>query len=117
VVSPPVKWPCFYGIDTDTQQQLIGANLSVDEIAEYIGADSLAYLSQEGLLTCCRGISAGIGAGASADVEDASAGFCTACFSGEYPVRIPEATQATAFCGSLEPRFWEEERAGMRPLF
>jgi amidophosphoribosyltransferase len=102
VVSPPVAWPCFYGIDTDTQSQLIGANLSVQEIAEHIEADSLAYLSHESLLACCKG-----------DHE----GFCTACFSGEYPVRIPEATRATSFCDSLEPRFWEEERAGMRPLF
>jgi amidophosphoribosyltransferase len=102
VVSPPVVWPCFFGIDTDTQDQLIGANLSVEGIAEHIGADSLAYLSQEGLLACCKG---------------EREGFCTACFSGDYPVRIPESMQTTSFCGSLEPRFWEEEYAGMRPLF
>jgi amidophosphoribosyltransferase len=104
VVSPPVVWPCFYGIDTDTQDQLIAANLSVKEIAAHVGADSLAYLSQEGLLACCRG-------------EREHGGFCTACFTGEYPVRISEAMRATSFCGSLEPRFWKEERAGMRPLF
>jgi amidophosphoribosyltransferase len=102
VVSPPVIWPCFYGIDTDTQDQLIAANLGVDAIAEHIGADSLAYLSHEGLLACCQG---------------AGTGFCTACFSGDYPVSIPEALRATSFHEHLEPRFWEEERAGMRPLF
>ncbi|MDR2587568.1 MAG: amidophosphoribosyltransferase [Coriobacteriales bacterium] len=93
IVSPPVVWPCFYGIDTDTQDQLIAANMSVEAIADYIGADSLAYLSHEGLLSCCAG-------------EDT--GFCTACFSGEYPVRLSEAMRATSFCGSLEPRFWDQ---------
>ena len=48
--SPEVIWPCFYGIDTDVQSQLISANKTVDEICEYIGADSLAFLSVEGLL-------------------------------------------------------------------
>ncbi len=47
--SPEVMWPCFYGIDTDTQDQLIAANKSVEEICEYIGADSLAFISLEGL--------------------------------------------------------------------
>jgi amidophosphoribosyltransferase len=102
VVSPPVAWPCFFGIDTDTQSQLIGATLDVEGIAEYIEADSLAYLSHKGLLACCQG---------------EHTGFCTACFSGEYPIRIPETLQATSFCGSLEPRFLDEEYAGMRSLF
>jgi amidophosphoribosyltransferase len=102
IVSPPVVWPCFYGIDTDTQDQLIAANLSVEAIAERIEADSLAYLSQEGLFSCCRG---------------GHEGFCTACFSGEYTVRISETMQTASFCGSLKPHFWEEERAGMSPLF
>jgi amidophosphoribosyltransferase len=102
VVSPPVVWPCFYGIDTDTQDQLIAANATVEEIAEHIGADSLAYLSHEGLLACCKGC---------------EEGFCTACFSGEYPVRLPKAMQAGSFDATHAPRFWEEARAGMRPLF
>jgi amidophosphoribosyltransferase len=102
VVSPPVVWPCFYGIDTDTQDQLIAATMTIEEIREQIGADSLAYLSHEGLLSCCK-----------TDNE----GFCTACFSGEYPIRISEKMQQASFCGSLEPHFWEEEFAGMTPLF
>ena len=102
VVSPPIMWPCFYGIDTDTQHQLIAANLSVEQIAKHIGVDSLAYLSYEGLLSCCK-----------SDHE----GFCTACFSGDYPARIPKEIQERSFCGELEPRFWEEEFAGMAPLF
>jgi amidophosphoribosyltransferase len=102
VVSPPVVWPCFYGIDTDTQDQLIAANQDVEGIREHIGADSLAYLSLEGLYACCQ-----------AD----NPGFCTACFSGEYPVHLPEQIRQNSFCGSLEPRFWDEEYAGMKPLF
>jgi len=102
IVSPPVVWPCFYGIATDTQHQLIAANLSLEQIAEYIDVDSLAYLSYEGLLSCCQ-----------ADHQ----GFCTACFSGEYPARIPKEMQQRAFCGGLEPKFWEEEYAGMASLF
>lgn len=102
IVSPPVVWPCFFGIDTDTQDQLIAATMSIEKICEKIGADSLAYLSLEGLHTCCR-----------ADND----GFCTACFSGEYPIRVPEQVQQHSFCGSLEPTFWEEEFAGMTSLF
>ena len=74
VSSPPIKWPCFYGIDMPDQDDLIGAQRSVTEIAEHIKADSLAYLSLEGMLT-----STGIPS------ED----FCTACFSSRYPIPIP----------------------------
>ena len=79
ITSPPVKWPCFYGIDTDTQEQLIASHMSVDEIAEHIGADSLAYLSLEGMVEAT-------GAGAET--------FCLACFNGEYPIEIPESVKA-----------------------
>ncbi|MCL1846946.1 MAG: amidophosphoribosyltransferase [Coriobacteriia bacterium] len=102
IVSPPVVWPCFYGIDTDTQHQLIAANMSVEQIADSLGVDSLAYISYEGLLSCC---------------QTDHPGLCSACFSGEYPSRIPKTLQDRALCGKLEPRFWEEEFAGMTPLF
>ncbi len=75
ISSPPVTHPCFYGIDTDTQDQLIAANHSVEEIAEKIGVDSLAYLSWEGMLA--------------ATGRDPSS-FCSACFTGHYPIPIPE---------------------------
>lgn len=75
VSSPPVTHPCFYGIDTDSQDQLIGATKSVEEIAEQIGVDSLAYLSWEGMLESTG--------------EDTNS-FCSACFTGDYPVPIPE---------------------------
>jgi amidophosphoribosyltransferase len=74
VSSPPIKWPCFYGIDMPDQDDLIGSRLSVDEIGAHIKADSLAYLSLDGMLT-----STGI----------PSDDFCTACFSSRYPVPIP----------------------------
>lgn len=75
ISSPPVTHPCFYGIDTDNQDQLIGATKSVEEIAMQIGVDSLAYLSWEGMLI--------------ATGEDPNS-FCTACFTGDYPIQIPE---------------------------
>jgi len=75
VSSPPVTHPCFYGIDTDSQDQLIAATKSVDEIATQIGVDSLHFLSWEGMLEATR--------------EDPDT-FCTACFTGDYPVSVPE---------------------------
>ncbi|MBD2610973.1 MAG: amidophosphoribosyltransferase [Nostoc sp. ZfuVER08] len=75
ISSPPVTHPCFYGIDTDSQDQLIAATKSVEEIAKQLEVDSLAYLSWEGMLV--------------ATGEDTNS-FCSACFTGNYPVAIPE---------------------------
>ena len=75
VSSPPYRWPCFYGMDTSDRDTLIAARMEVEDIREHLGADSLGYLSLEGLL-------------AATGVADA--GFCTACLSGEYPTPIPE---------------------------
>jgi len=72
VGSPPVTHPCFYGIDTPCRGDLIGATKSVAEIAEYLGVDSLGYLSLEGLLAC----------------EREPRRYCHACFSGQYPIPI-----------------------------
>ncbi len=70
ISSPPTAWPCFYGIDTPSRQELIAASHSVEEIARYVTADSLGYLSLPGL---------------HAAVGDASGqSFCSACFSGQY---------------------------------
>jgi amidophosphoribosyltransferase len=71
ISCPPTISPCFYGVDTPSKNQLIGANKSVDEIRDYIGADSLAYLSLEGLKKACG------------DGEKTS--YCTACYTGVYP--------------------------------
>ena len=66
--SPPIRYPCFYGIDMPTRQELIGARLSVSEIQKELGVDSLGYLSQEGMEGAVR----------------EKGPFCNACFSGEY---------------------------------
>ena len=73
ISSPPIENPCFYGIDTPRRDDLIAANYSVEEIRDYLGVDSLEYLSVEGLLD-----STGIPGG----------NFCVACFTGDYPVRF-----------------------------
>ena len=75
ISSPPVTHPCFYGIDTDNQDQLIAATKSVKQIEERIGVDSLAYLSWSGMLEA---------------TQENTDNFCSACFTGDYPVSIPE---------------------------
>ncbi|MDR2492704.1 MAG: amidophosphoribosyltransferase [Coriobacteriales bacterium] len=102
IVSPPVVWPCFYGIDTDTQDQLIAANLTVPQIGDFIGVDSLSYLSHDGLLSCIN-------------VEHP--GFCTACFSGSYPIKVTEQVQKRSFCGALEPTWQQLGSPYTEPLF
>ena len=72
VSSPPNRFPCFYGVDTPTRKELIASSWTIDEICKYIGADSLGYLSIEGMLDCVE------------SPED----FCTACFDGKYPVEF-----------------------------
>jgi len=78
ISSPPIQWPCYYGIDTPTRKELIGASHSAEEIRRYLGADSLGYLSLEGMLKA---------------TGSDPAHFCHACFTGQYKVGIaPEAT-------------------------
>ena len=69
ISSPPVTGPCWYGIDTPNRQELIAGTSSEKETEEFIGADSLKYLSVEGLHKAVKGN-----------------GFCNACFTGDYPV-------------------------------
>ncbi|WP_084053464.1 amidophosphoribosyltransferase [Desulfonispora thiosulfatigenes] len=73
ISSPPVKFPCYYGIDTSERTELIAALKPLKEIEKYIGADSLHYLSQEGLYKAVG----------------KSKGFCSACLDGNYPIPIP----------------------------
>jgi amidophosphoribosyltransferase len=75
VTCPPLQWPCFYGIDMPTRQELIAADLTVEQIRSYVGADSLGYLSLEGMVEAAGG------------PKDS---FCRACFDGVYPIEIPE---------------------------
>ncbi len=71
ISCPPTISPCFYGVDTPSKRQLIAANKSVEEIREYVGADSLAYLSLAGMKTACA--------------EGEKTTYCTACYTGVYP--------------------------------
>ncbi len=75
ITCPPIRWPCFYGIDMSTRAELVASDLAVEEVRQYVGADSLAYLSMEGMI---------------AATGSAKEAFCRACFDGEYPVEIPE---------------------------
>ncbi|MGO9836427.1 MAG: amidophosphoribosyltransferase [Polyangiaceae bacterium] len=70
ISSPPTQWPCYYGIDTPTRRELIASSHSVDEIARYVTADSVGYLSLEGMLAALGGADS----------------FCHACFSGQYSI-------------------------------
>ena len=71
ISSPPTTGPCFYGIDTPERRELIASSQSVEQIRAFVGADSLGYLSEEGMLSC---------------LATPPEHFCTACFSGRYPV-------------------------------
>ena len=73
VSSPPVMNPCYFGIDTPSKKELVGSIKYVERIKDFIEADSLGYLSLEGLLE---------------SVGSEGEGFCTACFSGDYPMEI-----------------------------
>ena len=74
ISSPPVRWPCFYGIDFATRAELIANGLVVDEIATSLGADSLGYISEDGMI---------------AATGQPRENLCTACFTGRYPVELP----------------------------
>ena len=74
ITCPPIRWPCFYGIDMSTRSELVASDLSVEQVRGFIGADSLGYLSLEGMI------------GATGAPGD---GLCRACFDGAYPVPVP----------------------------
>ena len=77
ISCPPTISPCFYGVDTPSKRDLIAANKSVEEIRQYIEADTLAYLSLDGLLKCCE----------HTESTGQSTGYCTACYTGSYPTQ------------------------------
>jgi amidophosphoribosyltransferase len=76
ISSPPITWPCFYGIDFATRAELIATGLGVEDVRASIGADSLGYLSKDGMVS------------ASGQAEST---LCTACFTGNYPIELPTA--------------------------
>ena len=86
ISSPPVTHPCFYGIDTDTQDQLIAARLTLEEIRDHLKVDSLAYLSKEGMVEAAKA---------------ESGHFCSACFDGQYPIPMDRDVMASKLM--LEP--------------
>jgi amidophosphoribosyltransferase len=76
ISSPPITWPCFYGVDFATRAELIATGLAPDEVRMSIGADSLGYLSKEGMINSS---------------EQKENELCTACFTGTYPIELPTA--------------------------
>ncbi len=76
ISSPPILYPCFYGMDFPTKEELIAGQKEIDEIAAYLGVDSLRYLSLEAMMDAMP--------------KDNGQAYCTACFSGEYPIQIEE---------------------------
>lgn len=73
ICAPPIKWPCHFGVDMATKTELLAANKSIDQIQNHIKADSLGYLSIEGLME---------------SVPKASNKYCDACFTGKYPIPV-----------------------------
>jgi amidophosphoribosyltransferase len=76
ISSPPIMWPCFYGIDFASRAELIASGLGVEEVRQSIGADSLGYLSKDGMV---------------AATNQPESKLCTACFTGKYPIELPAA--------------------------
>jgi amidophosphoribosyltransferase len=75
IASPPVQWPCFYGIDFATRAELVASGLDTDGVRRSIGADTLGYVSVDGMVAAS---------------EQPHSRLCTACFTGEYPIPLPE---------------------------
>jgi amidophosphoribosyltransferase len=90
ISSPPTIGPCFYGVDTPTRRELIASSHTIEEIRQYIAADSLAYLSETGMYEA---------------LKERLGGFCDACLTGRYPVPVGERPK-----GSQLPLFAEIER-------
>ena len=96
LTSPPIKWSCFYGIDTGLRSELLAANLSVEEIRDYLNVDTLSFITLDRLI---------------ASTGTSGAGFCDACFTGNYPVEVPvsltkgvlEGGAGAPCCGEAAP--------------
>ncbi|MGI9120705.1 MAG: amidophosphoribosyltransferase [Acidimicrobiales bacterium] len=88
IMSPPYRWPCFYGMDTGAASELLAANMSVEEIRQYLGADSIAYLSLDRLVEATGA---------------ATPGFCSACLTGSYPIAVPVSLRGRVLEGNDMP--------------
>jgi amidophosphoribosyltransferase len=94
ISSPPTRWPCHYGIDTPTRDELIAASSDIEAINRYITSDTLAYLSLEAMLKAVEEArSRRLGTGHLPVLSEAGRGHCHACFSGDYPVPYQEQTR------------------------
>lgn len=82
ITAPPIKFPCFYGIDMASKGELASAVMDVDALCKHVGATTLGFLSVEGAQRAVRGL---------------DAGFCNACFTGKYPIAVPEGLRKNAF--------------------
>jgi amidophosphoribosyltransferase len=87
VSAPPFTNPCYYGVDIDSRENLIAVNHTMEEIAEIIGVDSIGYLSTRDVVKLA---------------DKSKCGFCTACFTGEYPTDVPSSSQKNKFEGKIE---------------
>jgi amidophosphoribosyltransferase len=85
ITCPPIKHPCFMGVDMGTHEELIAHRMTVDEICKYVGADSLAYLSLDGMM----------------DAIGSKEGYCNACFTGSYPLPLSAGMTKTGFEQSI----------------
>ena len=85
VSSPPVKFPCYFGIDTPSRAELISSTHDVEEIRKEIGADSLAFISPDGMLEALR------------ECNPEQYGYCKGCFTGEYPIPVPGELNGKSF--------------------
>jgi amidophosphoribosyltransferase len=92
IASPPVRWPCFYGIDFATRAELVASGLDTEGVRRSVGADSLGYVSLEGLVAAS---------------EQPRSRLCTACFDGSYPIPLPDEARLgkhlLEFSGPAEP--------------
>ena len=87
IASPPTAWPCFYGVDTPERSKLLAATMSEDEMRDWIGVDSLKFITLDGLYRA---------AGQANGRDNDRPQFCDACFSGDYPV-VPADKIAEGF--------------------
>ncbi len=93
ISCPPIRYPCFYGIDFSSKGELIACNHTIDQIREFIGADSLAYLSLDGMFKA---------------MPHPREDFCTACFTGKYPIKITDDTTKLCLeCRGDDPVAWK----------
>src|SRR5690348_2165556 len=109
ISSPPVKWPCFYGIDFASKAELIANGLDIDGIRASIGADSLGYVSLDGLV---------------AATDQPKSRLCSACFDGKYPIALPDTIGGKHVLEGIEKSVgrepehaegWAAEDALLRP--